>query len=122
MRSSCGFVLVVIENHCNLGTSGSSVSSPPHVKFEPNCSQIAVKLGKVEVTDTELKWINESEVKATVELRHAIFLRPGLQHNEFFGFGFSFVKLFSKNLQPKKISTKASWSYLRAIFLVKGHS
>ena len=40
MRSSCGFVLVVIENHCNLGTSGSSVSSPP----TSNLNHIAVKL------------------------------------------------------------------------------
>ncbi len=70
-------------------------------------------LRKVEVTDTELKWINESEVKATVDLRHATFLRPGLQHNEFFGFGFSFKKLFSKNLQPKPpghISERFFWS------------
>jgi hypothetical protein len=70
-------------------------------------------LRKVEVTDTELKWINESEVKATVELRHAISLRSGLQHNEFFGFGFSFANPIGRNLKPKPpghISERFFWS------------
>jgi hypothetical protein len=50
-RCVCGWYththnLVVIENHCNLSsvsTSGAR-SLAPHVEFEPNCSQIAVKL------------------------------------------------------------------------------